>query len=535
MAPVPAPTEPSSTTPSVACSHAAYPESAVGRAPGSPAPRSNRTAPATIGTRASPVSNPTSCSSSQRSTPFAAARPNALPPVNRNACAPGINVPGRSESVPSVPGAPPRTSAAATEPSGHRIDRAAGMPDGIGPVAHAHALDVGDHVASFFVARSGCRRCLRGLRGDRLAPGLRTAVRRRFRGREALPGEHADVVVHLCRSLEHRHVSRVLDHDERGVGQDADQLDGRRRRRHPVVLADDHDRRNADPRQRVAEVHLHQPCEAVRPHLRPRASGEAHDVIDQVRLCLRAELGHPREHPADVGGAREHRAPEPVHAPRRGRERSEPRTHELRDRAHRPAEQVGGRRTDQRHAGHPRAEQLRPLLGHREDRHGAHAVSHHHGRTVGRHRIQHGGDVTTHRAHRQVSVRRVAARPVRPMVHQHAAEVVGQIDPLLVPDGHVEAESVREQQHRSVRIPGRPDGDLGPVERHDGIERLRGQVADRLRAVGGTVTASRQDAHRGAGDDRAGRDGSRDRGGAFPAHRATCSRGTRAPIRVTIS
>ncbi len=64
---------------------------------------------------------------------------------------------------------------------GAQDDRAAGMPDRIGPVAHADALDVGDHVASFFVAALGCRRFLRGLRAGRLAAGLRTAVRGRFR------------------------------------------------------------------------------------------------------------------------------------------------------------------------------------------------------------------------------------------------------------------------------------------------------------------------------------------------------------------
>ena len=420
---------------------------------------------------------------------------------------------------------------------GAQDDRAAGVPDAIGPVAHAHALDIRDHVrlSSSRASSSARRRLLRSRPPCGEASDGRWPAGR-FDGRETLPGEHADVVVHLGGTLEHRHVSRVLDHDERGVGQDADELDGRRRRRHPVVLPDDHDRRNADTRQRVAEVHLHQPGEAVRPHLRPRASGQPHDVIDQVRLRLRTELRHPREHASDVGGAREHRAPEPVHTSSRGRERSEPRTHELRDRAHRPAEQVGGRRTDQRHPGDPRAEQLRSLLGHREDRHGAHAVSHDHGRTVGRHRIQHGGDVTSHRAHRQVSVRRVAARPVRPVIHQHAAEIVGEVDPLFVPDGHVEAEAVREQQHRGIGVPCRPDGDLGPVERRDGIGAPPGgRSADRLGAVGRPVATSRQHAHRGAGDDRSGRDGGRDRGGALPAHGATCSRGTRAPIRVTIS
>ena len=121
VAPVPAPTEPSDTGPSPAASHAAYPASASGRAAGSPTTRSNSTAPTTMGMRAIPVSNPTPRSSSQRMTPFAAARPKALPPVSRIAFAPGMSVSGRRQSVPSVPGAPPRTSAAATEPSGHRI------------------------------------------------------------------------------------------------------------------------------------------------------------------------------------------------------------------------------------------------------------------------------------------------------------------------------------------------------------------------------------------------------------------------------
>ena len=51
-------------------------------------------------------------------TPSAAARPNALPPVSRMACACSSSMPGRSASVPRVPGAPPRTSTPGTAPPG---------------------------------------------------------------------------------------------------------------------------------------------------------------------------------------------------------------------------------------------------------------------------------------------------------------------------------------------------------------------------------------------------------------------------------
>src|SRR5882762_4820692 len=54
-------------------------------------------------------------------TPTAAARPNRLPPVRSTACACWMTVPERSESVPSVPGAPPRTSTPATAPPGAKI------------------------------------------------------------------------------------------------------------------------------------------------------------------------------------------------------------------------------------------------------------------------------------------------------------------------------------------------------------------------------------------------------------------------------
>ena len=59
-------------------------------------------------------------SSSQRMTPVAASSPKALPPVSSTACTRSTSPPGRSRSVSRVPGAPPRTSADATAPSGQR-------------------------------------------------------------------------------------------------------------------------------------------------------------------------------------------------------------------------------------------------------------------------------------------------------------------------------------------------------------------------------------------------------------------------------
>src|SRR5581483_7402218 len=117
VAPVPAPTLPSSTS-SEAASQAAYPSLGPGRALGSPTPRSNRTAAGTIGTTARPAGNPTPRSSRYRTTPSAAASPNALPPVSRTAFTCSTSIPGRSRSVSRVPGAPPRTSPEPTVPGG---------------------------------------------------------------------------------------------------------------------------------------------------------------------------------------------------------------------------------------------------------------------------------------------------------------------------------------------------------------------------------------------------------------------------------
>src|SRR5262249_55417666 len=128
VAPVPAPTFPSGTSPSAAASHAARPAAAPGLAFGSPTARSNSTAAGTIGTRATPVSKPMPASSRYATTPSAAASPKALPPVSRIAFASCTSMPGRSRSVSRVPGAPPRTTPDPTVPGGGRTTVQPVMP-----------------------------------------------------------------------------------------------------------------------------------------------------------------------------------------------------------------------------------------------------------------------------------------------------------------------------------------------------------------------------------------------------------------------
>jgi hypothetical protein len=62
----------------------------------------------TIGTRDGPAGHPMLCSSSQRTVPVAASRPNALPPASTIALTLSTMLSGFSRSVSRVPGAPPR-------------------------------------------------------------------------------------------------------------------------------------------------------------------------------------------------------------------------------------------------------------------------------------------------------------------------------------------------------------------------------------------------------------------------------------------
>ena len=76
--------------------------------------RSKRIAAGTIGTRASPTAKPRPCAASQSMTPAAASSPNAEPPDSTIASTRSTSVAGPSSSVSRLPGAPPRTSTAAT-------------------------------------------------------------------------------------------------------------------------------------------------------------------------------------------------------------------------------------------------------------------------------------------------------------------------------------------------------------------------------------------------------------------------------------
>ena len=256
-------------------------------------------------------------------------------------------VPGRSASVPRVPGAPPSTSTAAV-PSGHRTTVQPVMPDEVGPVTHAHARDIRDHVTSFFGARF--------LVGRLIAPscaGLAARLRTRL-GRRSTTREHrranTGFVVHLGRRSSIAMCPACSITTSVASGSIADERDGGRRRRHPVVLptitiAGTATRGSAWRRSisiSPASPSVHTSGRAVRrARRRDRRDGAA--PPDRTASC-----GRSARH---VGGAREHgRAA--AGPPAGGRpERPEPRTQQLGHRAHRPAEQIGGRRADQHHAG----------------------------------------------------------------------------------------------------------------------------------------------------------------------------------------
>ena len=116
-------------------------------------------------------------------------------------------------------------------------------------------------------------------------------------------------------------------------------------------------------------------------------------MVHDVPRGTGPKLRHACDRAAHVGGAREHGAAQAVNLLRGSGYRAQPRAQELGNRPHRAPKQIGGRTADQRHPDDPRAEQLRPLFGNREDRHRAHAVTDDDGGPLRRHPVEHGGDV----------------------------------------------------------------------------------------------------------------------------------------------
>ena len=300
-----------------------------------------------------------------------------------------------------------------------------------------------------------------------------------------------------------------------------------------------HDERgHRDARKRVPQVHLHQLGEPVGPHLRGRALREA---ARRAPRDARGASGPNCVSRDRVPAGRRGSRARPCAAGRRAR-RPTPRT--------RAAAAAGsviepiaprepGRTTSSPPGPSPAtavAEQLGPLLGQRDRGHAAHAVAHddHAGRS--------GATASSTAAMSrpiarsgQVPVRRRTAPAVPPLIHQHASEVRRQIDPLLVPGGHVQAEPVDEQEHR--RLADRPP-------RATAIScRRRTRQARGRRAAGPTmgfevvlVPAPDDRASDGARRDRAGGDPGADHRGALRVTtRSQVARGTLAPIRVTIS
>ena len=152
------------------------------------------------------------------------------------------------------------------------------------------------------------------------------------------------------------------------------------------------------------------------------------------------------------------------------------------------------------------------------------------------HRLEHRGDVVAERGGRQIAGRGGAAPAVGAEVEQHAAVPLGQLRPLVMPGGEVEAEAVDEDDDGFRGVPGRAHGDLGAVEGTHHPEVLGRQRRERPVVLRVVAAAAR--VQHGAADHAAGDGSGRDPGGddrLASSRHPTYSRGTRALIAVAIS
>jgi hypothetical protein len=136
---------------------------------------------------------------------------------------------------------------------------------------------------------------------------------------------------------------------------------------------------------------------------------------------------------------------------------------------------------------------------------------------VGSDHVQYRADVAAQGPQGQVPVRGRTAPAVSPLIHHHTPEVHRQIDPLLVPGGHVQAEPVDEQDHRRLRIARGTRRDLRPVEGLDHAQVVGRQVPQMGFEVV-LVPAPDDRASHGARRDGAGGDPGADHRGALARH-----------------
>ena len=119
------------------------------------------------------TAQPMLCSSSQRTVPVAASRPNALPPASTTALTLSTMLSGSSRSVSRVPGAPPRCETPPTRVAVDEDHGAAGRPLGERVVADLDALDGGQ---ARFRARGDVVCAAKGPRGGRAGERHEKAV-----------------------------------------------------------------------------------------------------------------------------------------------------------------------------------------------------------------------------------------------------------------------------------------------------------------------------------------------------------------------
>src|SRR2546425_404054 len=165
VAPVPAPTDPSATSPD-ATLHARYASSAVGQRSALPPgarSKSKITAVGTIGTMpADPTGRPRPRSLSQRITPSAAPSPKAEPPVRRTASMRSTTWRGVSASSSRVPVARPRTAQAARIPL-------SGPSTTLQPVARSRSVQCPTEIPRTAVRLAGAEDAMGARRIARLA------------------------------------------------------------------------------------------------------------------------------------------------------------------------------------------------------------------------------------------------------------------------------------------------------------------------------------------------------------------------------
>src|SRR6266516_1121210 len=184
-------------------------------------------------------------------TPWAAARPKALPPVSSTAATSSTWALGSSRSVSRVPGPPPRTLTLATLPRGGRIT--------VQPVRPSGSLQ-------WPTARSSMPRLTGSLLAGR-ADGEAAGAGAGGGGAEDLAGEGGDFGGEDLVFFEHGHVAGVFEDEEAGATDLLGHVASGGERGQAVLVADGDQGGDVDALQDLGVVEVEQAGEDLGPDL----------------------------------------------------------------------------------------------------------------------------------------------------------------------------------------------------------------------------------------------------------------------------